>query len=256
MRFVHCADLHIGAQREGRGKPSGAACLRGIAEAACTAGVDSLLVVGDLFDRAAGVDSVQAAQEALAPLREAGILVFATEGNHDCACDKLGKAPLEALHEAGGVILLRPHREENWAMDGEPRLEPYREMAGGIYLHGGVRLLGMGYLGMSTRRRLAALLRALPAHDGGTICMLHSGVYSEERRLPLGGVRPMDMMEFAGLVDYMALGHRHGREEGVFWFNPGSPNGDRKKRPAEDQGYYIVELDRGRVERTFVSTKG
>jgi hypothetical protein len=74
---------------------------------------------------------------------------------------------------------------------------------------GGVRIVGFGFLGDTTKQRLFSLSHELEPYDGFTTALLHTGVYDGE--VPVGGIVQEDLRVFDGLVDYFALGHRHAR---------------------------------------------
>ncbi len=246
MRFLHCADLHIGS---GGNEAAGCDCLSRLADAAIAARVDAMLIAGDLFDRAARYpQAAEAAAPALARLRAAGVCTSAIEGNHDILNNKCPSC-LALLHAEGLLYLLRPVYDTA----GEPRLSEYDGKTGCIATVAGVRIAGFGFMGGATRARLKALTDLLAPYEGFTVGMLHSGVYPGGA-LPQGGIRPADIAACAGKVDYFALGHRHAREEHAQGFNPGSPNGVRLKDPLAERGYYIVDVQ-GKVFRAeFVST--
>jgi len=240
VRFLHCADLHIGC---GGDETFGAAHFARIADAALKAEADALLIAGDLFDRTAKMPAAaQSAAACLRPLKAAGVAVFAVEGNHDCGPPAADGLTL--LREEGRLRLLRP----SFDSAGRPNL------AGCLAEHKGVRIAGFGYLGENTRERLAALLALLPPWPGATVCMLHTGVY--EKAPPRGGLLASDMEWFEGKAVYVALGHRHAREEHGLGRDPGAPAGVRLRGTAAPRGYYIAETREGGCAYRFFPMEG
>lgn len=229
MLLIHCADLHIGSGDF----VAGVHCLHRIADAVISARADALLIAGDLFDRAARIPAVEAAAAALVRLKRAGIPVYCVDGNHD-ECVKAGSDYLSLQHRRSLIHLLYPARDAA----GEPHIAAYDGEAGCVAYVGGVRMIGLGFLGDTTKERLLSLSRELEPFDGFTAALLHTGVYDGE--VPAGGIVQEDLRGFDGLVDYFALGHRHAREEHGNAFNPGALCGVRMNTPYEEHGYYRV----------------
>lgn len=239
MRLLHCADLHIGFQ----GIEEGIRALALLIDAAISDQVDAMLIAGDLFDKAAPCpEAARRTAEALSTLRVHGIPVFATDGNHD-----VSSGTAEALRELdrqGLIRLLRPR----WDAAGAPVLADCTVQLGGV------KIVGLGFLGEETRARLRLAVDALTPFDGATVCMLHTGVY-EEGRVPQGGIVQADVDRCAEKIQYLALGHRHGREEHGIAYNPGAPSGVRLFDPDADYGYYLADFCMGSPKITFFSTR-
>lgn len=239
MRLLHCADLHIGFEGIGEGIRA----LTLLIEAVISHQADAMLIAGDLFDKTAPYpEAVRRAAEALSVLRAHNIPVLATDGNHDAA-DGTAEA-LRELDRQGLIRLLRPQ----WDALGAPVLTDCVVQAGGA------RIVGLGFLGDETRARLHAAADALPPFDGATVCLLHTGVY-EEGHVPQGGIVQADVDRCAERIQYLALGHRHGREEHGIAYNPGSPTGVRFFNPDADYGYYLADFCAGSPKITFFSTR-
>ena len=238
MRFLHCADLHIGCFSD---VTEGIDSLTLLAEAALAGKAQAMLIAGDLFDKTAPCPyAAQRAAELLSRLMEHGIQIYAVEGNHDCN----GEGPLRYLEEEGLVRVLRPR----WDASGRPVLD------GCVAECHGVRIAGLGFLGDQTAQRLRMFADALPDYAGATVCLLHTGVY-EEGHVPPGGVTEKDIARCAKKIKYIALGHRHGREEHGIAYNPGSPSGVRLHEPDADYGYYLADIGAGSAHIAFFSTR-
>lgn len=239
MRLLHCADLHIGFEGIGEGVRA----LMLLMEAVIFHQAEALLIAGDLFDKTAPCpEAAGRAAEALTVLRAHNIPVFAADGNHDAA-----GGTAEALRELNGQGLIRLLRPR-WDALGAPVL------ADCMVQLGGTRIVGLGFLGDETRAKLRAAVGALPPFGGVTVCMLHTGVY-EEVRVPRGGIVQADVDRCAEKIQYLALGHRHGREEHGIAYNPGVPSGVRLFDPDADYGYYLADFCTGSPKITFFSTR-
>ncbi len=241
MLFIHCADLHIGS-----GNIAAAVnCLHRMTDEVMIARADALLIAGDLFNRSAGRTAVEAAAQAMIRLKQANIPVYCVDGNHD-ACSKPGRDCLGLLHGQSLIHLLYPIRDAA----GEPHISAYNGDTGCIAYAGGIRMIGFGFLGDTTKERLCLLSRELEPFDGVTIALLHTGVYDGE--VPVGGIVQEDLKVFDGLVDYFALGHRHSREEHGNACNPGALCGIRMNTPQEEHGYYRISVEGGAFSAQFV----
>jgi DNA repair exonuclease SbcCD nuclease subunit len=241
MLLFHCADLHIGSGDIAEGVN----CLHRMVDEVIGSKADALLIAGDLFDRVVTRPAVEAAVHAFMRLKRANIPVYCVDGNHD-ECVKAGHDYLGLLHSRSLVHLLYPVRDAA----GEPRIAAYDGEAGCVAYAGGVRILGFGFLGDTTKQRLLSLSRELEPYDGFTIALLHTGVYDGE--VPVGGIVSGDLRVFNGLVDYFALGHRHAREEHGNAYNPGALCCVRMNAPNEEHGYYRICAEGGAFSVQFV----
>lgn len=241
MRFLHCADLHIGSFSD---VEEGVNSLTLLAEAALASKAQALLVAGDLFDKTAPYPyAAQCASKPLSRLMEHGVQVYAVDGNHDCGPGGASRL-LGYLEEREFVRVLRP----SWDGEDKPILDHC------IAFCGNVRIVGLGFLGNQTALRLRTFVDELPAYAGATVCLLHTGVY-EAGRVPLGGITEEDIAYCAKRIQYIALGHRHGREEHGVAYNPGSPSGVRLNEPDADYGYYLADIGGSSVHIAFFSTR-
>ena len=237
MRFLHCADLHIGSMHD---VETGIKSLAFLVEKAIQSQVDAMLIAGDLFDKTAPYpEAAHRAEEPLSRLSENGISVYAVEGNHDCRPDE----SLQLLEERGLICILRPA----WDEAGKPMLQA------GLAECCGVRIAGLGFLGNQTASKLRMFVDALPEDHAATVCMLHTGVYAGQ--VPIGGITVQDISYCAKKIQYIALGHRHGREEHGIAHNPGSPSGVRLNDPDADYGYYLADVGTGIASIRFFSTR-
>ncbi len=259
VRFLHVADVHLGAtpyQDAERSRDYHRVLLNTVRRVAIPRGADFVIVAGDLFDRRQIEPAVLAqATEVFDTLRQAGIPVYAIEGNHDRKGFTSRVTWLDYLSEWGLLHLLEPVHAE----DGTPHLVPWDPATRrGSYIdHGDVRILGSMWYGSTTAKLVSALARSLgelppaPYH----LMMLHAGLDGfldhYEGGLTVGDLAPLR----AAGVDYLALGHIHKRYEADGWiYNPGSLEALNVAEYREERGYYWVEIDP--ENRSHVATHG
>ena len=218
MRILHTSDWHIGRSFHGH---STLDALRGVLDALVAQvrerGVDLVIVAGDVFDSATpAAGAYTLLSDALRGLADAGATVVVTSGNHDSAA-RLGFQ--SGLLREGVHVITDP------ATIGTP-VTVHDE-------HGPVHVYGIPYLepvllrgawpGVRTQADVLAramdLVRTDAAARGGrTIAVAHcfaAGVEPTphlERDIQQGGLDIVPLSAFDG-VDYMALGHIHGRQQ-------------------------------------------
>lgn len=251
MRILHTSDWHLGRSfhREGL-LDAQSRFVDHLIETARAEQVDVVAVSGDVFDRALPpVDAVQVASDALRRLVSARIRVVLTSGNHDSA-PRLGFA--SDLIDAAGV-----HIRTDPASVGRPVLLPDAD--------GEVAFYPLPYLEpdlvsdpwqLPQRSHQAALdeamsrvradLRARPASTRSVV-LSHAFVVGarpsdSERDISVGGVAAVGLDTFAD-VDYVALGHLHGRHtmaEQVRY--SGSPLAYSFSEARQVKGSWLVDL--------------
>ena len=227
MRILHTSDWHLGRSfhRENL-LGAQAAFVDHLVEVVRAERVDLLVLSGDVYDRALPpVDAVALCDESLRRLRDTGARVVVISGNHDSA-RRLGFG--SALLDTAGVYL-----RTDPAGVGEPvRLADQ---------HGPVAVYGIPYLepdvvrgpwGLTERGHPAAVgaamdrVRAdLAAQPAGTRSVVLSHAFvtggesvvgdessDSERDISVGGAAHVPTRIYHG-VDYVALGHLHGRRE-------------------------------------------
>ncbi|MBC6468236.1 exonuclease SbcCD subunit D [Actinomadura alba] len=261
MRLLHTSDWHLGRSFH-REDLLGAQAdfVDHLVETVRAERVDCVLVSGDVYDRALpSVDAVRLCDEALRRL--AGLTrVVLIAGNHDSA-QRLGFGA--GLMDSAGV-----HVRADPSSVGEPVLVT----AGG----GTVAVYGIPYLepellrvpwSLAARGHTAAMTEAMRRvradHEGRgdvrTVVLAHAFVTGgeasdSERDISVGGVAHVPVGVFDG-VDYVALGHLHGRQamtETVRY--SGSPLAYSFSEEHHLKGSWLVDLDPsgGRVSAEFV----
>ena len=256
FKFIHVGDVHIGHERlEGR-LPS-----KDFADAfdqAVTAAIDGqvqfVLVAGDFFDKARIEPTHLAEGEAgLRRLRDARIPVVAIEGNHDVVSSYDPRPSwLTYLNQAGLLRLLRTEFE-----NGKPCFREWTDAGRtGNWLDlGGARIVGAGWFGASTAKRLESMAPAIEKR-GFTILLLHAGLNGVAREF---GMIDLDQLAVVReKVDYLALGHVHrayGRDGWIY--NAGAmENWDLGEAEyGDDKGYLLVTVTDGKASTVLTPVK-
>jgi exonuclease SbcD len=257
VRVIHTSDWHLGRSFHQVGLLGAqAAFVDHLVEVVRAESVDAVLVSGDVYDRAMPApDTVRLLSEAVTRLVDAGASVVVSSGNHDSAIrlgfasDLLSRAGLHIRSRLDGV--------------GEPVLVkgvavyplPYLEPALAAEPLGAVERTHAGVLGAAMERVRADLARR---GGGPSVVMAHAfvtgGATSDsERDISVGGVSAVHPRVFEG-VDYVALGHLHGRQrvEGSVRYS-GSPLALSFSEARHTKGSWLVDLDAdGRVRAEAV----
>ncbi|MDN3352304.1 exonuclease SbcCD subunit D [Actinomadura sp. DC4] len=247
MRLLHTSDWHLGRSFH-REDMLGAQArfVDHLVETVRAESVDAVLVSGDLYDRALPpVDAVALCDDALKRLAAEKVQVVVISGNHDSA-QRLGFG--SGLMDAAGV-----HLRADPQRVGEP-----------VLLADGTAVYGIPYLepevvrtrwDLPERGHTAALTEAmrrvrddLKNRDAPrSVVLAHAFVTGgeasdSERDISVGGVASVPMSVFDG-VDYVALGHLHGRQrmsETVRY--SGSPLAYSFSEEHQVKGAWLVDL--------------
>jgi len=246
VRLIHTSDWHLGRSFHQVGLLGAqAAFVDHLVEVVRAESVDAVLVSGDVYDRAMPApDTVALLSEAVTRLVDAGAAVVLSSGNHDSAIrlgfasDLLSRAGLHIrsrLDTVGDPVLVGgvavyplPYLEP--ALVSEPLGAPERT-------HAGVLAAAMDRVRADVARR----------GGGPSVVMAHAfvsgGATSDsERDISVGGVSAVHPRTFSG-VDYVALGHLHGRqcvEESVRY--SGSPLALSFSEARHTKGSWLVDL--------------
>ncbi|NRQ38863.1 exonuclease SbcCD subunit D [Nonomuraea sp. NN258] len=244
MRILHTSDWHLGRSfhRESLLQAQ-QAFVEHLVETVRSERVDVVAIAGDVYDRALPpVDAVALFDEALGRVRGAGARVVVISGNHDSALRlRFGSA----LFDASGVHV-RTDPSRSWepvvigevAFYGIPYLEPE---------------LVRAQWELPDRSHTAALthamtrVRADAARHRHAVVLSHAFVTGgqasdSERDISVGGIAHVPLSAFDG-VDYVALGHLHGRQrmsETVRY--SGSPLAYSFSEVGHVKGSWLVEL--------------
>ena len=261
IRFIHTADIHLGkTYRNSTGEAERYEdffrCLSGIVKSALGDKVDFVLICGDLFHTGQILPKTFAKTiETLQPLKEAGILCIAIEGNHDWIHRRNNISWMEALSEMGYIRLLRPSRTE----DGGYRFDPFDEetgMGGHIEI-GGLNIYGLGYIGAQAGNHVERICNAVTTENN--LLLFHVGIWKYSP-VEIGNMKIEEAHPLADKFSYVALGHGHKPyvietpEGKPYAYNPGAPERVNFGEEKYDKGYYFVTVENGKFFPEFRPT--
>lgn len=242
MKFIHAADLHIGAAFSGIRQPNGLVAskllnapneaLNQMIQDACTQEVDFVILAGDLFATPQpDQQSLLQFRTAMMVLAAANIPVFAGTGNHDFGL----REKLQSLV---------PDNVHLFADQGETFQITTLE-------NNSVAVSGFSY---NQRHLSTSLVPAFPQRDLSVD--YHIGVYHGEQSGTSGQYAPFTIPDMLSKqYDYWALGHIHQRNllhERPFIAYAGNLQGYHEKEVGA-KGYQLVtELD-GSLTPQFVA---
>lgn len=237
FRLIHCSDIHLGAcmHQDDRYKDFFIAFSR-IIDCALEQSVDAFVIAGDFFhQRSIDARTLSKAMELLIQLKNANIPVIAIEGNHDKAFYMDRQSWLEFLNEKELLSLLEPRRDENGY-----HVDPQKS----IWENEAIRIVGFGYLGSMAEKRIEQMAEELEQVKKPTIVLLHAGI-NRLMAQDMSGIPEKALQPLENKVDYIALGHIHGRYQIQDWaYNPGAPECvhiDEGKKA--EKGCYLIEFD-------------
>jgi DNA repair exonuclease SbcCD nuclease subunit len=247
MRFLHCADIHLGYQQynhKERFNDFGRA-FYAVIDKAVAEKVDFVILAGDLFHkRSIDALSLNQAMRGLERLRKANIPCIAVEGNHERAYyeETIGWMKFLALQEL--LILLDAefidHKPQLRAWDAKKRQGSYIDLPGGVRVHG-MRYYGSGtVIAVQGYAEALGQLEAPPA--AYNIFVAHAGVEGQLEE-KAGGLSLRQWSPLRPHIDYVALGHFHKPFMLENWiYNPGSPeNCSIAENDWPERGYLLVE---------------
>ncbi|WP_087103761.1 exonuclease SbcCD subunit D [Nocardiopsis sp. JB363] len=251
MRLLHTSDWHLGRSFHRENLiDAQAAFLDHLVATIHAERIDVVVVAGDLYDRALPpVDAVRLFDRALGRIRATGARAVLISGNHD-SLTRMAFAT--DLIDASGV-----HLRSSLEGVGEPVIIDDE--------HGPVAFYGIPYLepeiarhhwDLTERGHPAAighamdLVRADLAERPGTRSVVLSHAFvtggegsDSERDISVGGASYVPASIYDG-VDYVALGHLHGRQTIAPTVRyPGSPLAYSFSEEHHRKGCWVVELD-------------
>lgn len=256
MKILHTSDWHIGRSFHGYSTIEHLeAVFEALVEAVVAEGVDVVVVAGDIFDSATpSAEAYDALTRVLTALRSAGATVVLTSGNHDSATRlgfNSGFTGLAGIHIITGQ---HQHDQPITLTDddgpvhfyGIPYLEPslIRHHYPNETLRTHADVLGF----------VMARIRAdLSEREGRSVVLSHAFIADIpaesaedlQRDITSGGLDLVPLTTFDG-VDYVALGHIHGRaelSERVRY--SGAPLHYSFGEASKPRGAWLVELDTG-----------
>ncbi len=262
VRILHTSDWHLGRSfhREGM-LGHQAAFVDFLVDTVRAERVGLVVVAGDVYDRALpSVDAVAVADDALRRLAALRVPVVITSGNHDSA-RRLGFAA--DLIATAGIHL----RTDPAGVDRPVALE---DAAGPVavyalpYLEPEVLREPWGLQARSHEAVMRSAMQRVAKHRTGaradtrTVVLAHTWVTGgtasdSERDISVGGISSVPAEVFDG-IDYVALGHLHGRQS----IRPtvrysGSPLAYSFSEATHRKGCWLVDLGAAGVDEvTFV----
>ncbi|MER6826399.1 exonuclease SbcCD subunit D [Streptosporangium sp. NPDC000563] len=251
MRVLHTSDWHLGRSfhRESLLAAQGV-FVDHLIETVRSERIDVVAVAGDVYDRALpSVDAVDLCNQALRRLVDARVRTVLISGNHDSArrlgfgADLIDAAGVHLRTDPGRVG--EPVVVDDVAFYGIPYLEPE---------------LVRAPWELSERTHTAAiehamsLVRADLARRGPrSVVLAHAFVTGgrgsdSERDISVGGVAHVPVRAFDG-VDYVALGHLHGRQRMSETARySGSPIAYSFSEAGQTKGSWVVDIGPGGYE--------
>ncbi len=241
FRFVHCADLHLGARFKGVAETDPEEAERmtrsvyesfsRIVDAATSEGADAMFIAGDAFDE--GTITPRTRSFLVRELRRASVPVFMARGNHDPRTSWESSLPYPSNVVEFGV-------------------EPERHDIPGVE---GAEAVGASFADWHESRNLPSMIRGSP--DRFTVACVHCDVDNPSAEYQYS---PCSLSDLRGRgVDYWALGHIHKRtvlSQEPWAVYPGNIQGRSFKETGE-KGAYMVTVRDGRVaEARFFATQG
>ncbi|MDQ1513363.1 MAG: repair protein SbcD/Mre11 [Microbacteriaceae bacterium] len=218
MRLLHTSDWHIGRTFHTHSTLDHLGTVLGaLVTAVREQNVDVVLVAGDVFDSAApSTAAIELFQSALGGLRHAGAEVVITSGNHDSVArlgmhaDWLGAAGIHLRTRHQRLDAPVTLRDEHGPVHvyGIPYLEP-------ALLKHEHPAVPLGSQEQALRFAMQRIRADLDDRGGRSVVLAHcfaAGVPASdvERDISRGGIDLVPAAVFEG-VDYVALGHIHGR---------------------------------------------
>ena len=254
MRILHTSDWHIGRTFHGH---STLEALRGVLEALTAQvrenDVDVVIVAGDVFDSGTPAAACYTLlSDTLRALAETGAEVIVTSGNHDSAA-RLGfqagllREGIHVLTDPSAIATPVTVTDEHGPVHvyGLPFLEPalLRHEWPGATSQAGVLAHAM------TLVRADLAERSAGERGVRSVAIAHcfaAGVEPTphlERDIQQGGLDVVPLQTFEG-VDYMALGHIHGRQQLAPHIRyAGAPLHYAFGEGDKPRGSWLVELD-------------
>ncbi|WP_102027948.1 metallophosphoesterase family protein [Salirhabdus sp. Marseille-P4669] len=246
IRFIHAADLHLDSPFKGLTNipkhifnqivNSTFSAFQNVIEHAINQKVDFVVFVGDLFDEdARSLKAQLKLKQGLDKLKENGIAVYISYGNHD---------------HVGGDFFEIEYPKNVFVFDAE-KVKAYPFYKDGKHV---ADIYGFSY-GQRAVTANKVMEYEVKQDQIYTIGMLHGSLATNQEHDVYAPFRLTDLQD--SKIDYWALGHIHKREElmsqpvAVY---PGNIQG-RHIKETGSKGCYLVELQEDGNELTFLPTQ-
>jgi DNA repair protein SbcD/Mre11 len=251
-KFAHLADVHLGAHREPSLQRLELQAFDSAMKKCVEAGVDFVLICGDLFH--VGIPDlgvVNASLGSMMNVQKSGIPIYAIYGSHDYTPN--GTSVIDILSTAG--VLTNVFR---------PRFEGGRLQLGVTTdQKTGAKVVGISArkMGLESRYFEALDRESLEKEQGFRIFAFHSGL-TELKPEHLSEMETVDSRLLPRGFDYYAGGHIHERGEyglpgleNIVFPGPlftGYGRDIEATAKGEKRGFYLVEFEDHVVSKTFV----
>jgi len=256
MKFIHCADIHLGKtyyNNETRYNDFFDA-FSSVVDKAIIEEVDALLIAGDLFHNA-GVKPLTLSKtiDILEPLKRSGVEVVAISGNHDRIYKQGELSWLQFLSLRGYLKFLQPSINTHTGEINFPEWNDKKKSGGKINIKG-VNIYGLGYFGATGGLMAKKSLEKIDPKQNN-ILLFHTGVW-DYAFIDIGKISKEEIMPLKDFFNYVALGHGHNHYEiGDFAYNPGSLENVNLGEEKQGKGYYIVKFEGSTPKPEHITVK-
>ncbi|MBN2055373.1 exonuclease SbcCD subunit D [bacterium] len=244
-RFLHCSDLHLGADRYNcpRRIEDFFEAFEWVLRVAAAEHVDFVLAAGDLFDRRQIQPVILQRTTEILRAFSPSIPVITTSGNHDRSLLTGHTTWMDYLCHEGLTIHLdmEPGESDTVGLRGWDS----KRRRGAVLELPGARIVGLGYLGAAIKPKLeqvGKVLRSLPEKKP-VIAMLHAGLLGGVHAVD-GGVTVAELSPLIDCCDYIALGHAHSFHRGhAKVFTPGAVEAVDVGEADYERGVILAKLE-------------
>ncbi len=251
-KFVHMADIHLGAHREPALQKLELQCFGSAMDMTVELGADFILICGDLFH--VGIPDlgvVNSAVRKMMEVRDQGVEIYAIYGSHDYTPN--GTSVIDILNTVGVLTNVSKWKVQ----DGRLELSVFQDGKTGAKIAGiSARRIGLEskYYEMLDRGALESL-------EGFKVFAFHSGL-TELKPPQLSEMETFSASLFPKGFDYYAGGHIHQRGEhylegyaNIVYPGPlftGYGKDLEETAKGEGRGFYLVEFDEKIRSKKFV----
>jgi len=249
IRFVHCADIHLGFKQYGLSTryDDFMSSFFDVIQYCITNTIKHIIIPGDLFHhKDLGPDTLADAELYFTLARDNGIKIYVSEGNHDKKKHIAGMSWLQYLAHKRMIELVS--HGDRFSIVG---MKDIRGETIGV-------ITAINYFGASTKKVLDDNLQFFEKEEKdhimkewlcpNRIMMLHAGVMGF---LPAGGnIKAEDLLQYKDYVSYIAIGHIHKPytiENKIF--NPGSLENCNISESEFGGGFFDVTLIDGEIKK-------
>ncbi len=262
MRFSHISDCHLGGWRQPELQNLNLKSFQKAIEESIKAGVDFVLIAGDLFDSAyPPVEILEEAFEQLKKLKDSKINCYYIAGSHDYSAS--GKTFLTVLEKAGFCKNIFNPEEKSFSKKDLTKTQRTKEKENtkksektiflNPVLHENIALYG--YPGKKAGMEVEELRHIKLQTSPGLFKILALHTTTEEA----GGNLPIDTIKEKELpdVEYYALGHLHieYQKNNFVYSGPTFPNNFQELEELNHGSFYIVNTNPFEITKKEIKLK-